>query len=72
MLRVLRLALIAAVVVAVVLAALRIADVLTPADVRWYAERSLALIVLGAIAGVIVGVVSRGRPAGDSTDRPVP
>ena len=70
--RVLRLALVAAVVVAAVLAALRIADVLTADDVRWYAERSLALIALAAVAGLLLGGMSRGRAAGESTDRPVP
>ena len=69
--RYLKLGVIGAIVVLVVIGALRIADVITAAQAPWLVRRALAVVALLTLASAAIGIVSARGPA-RAPDRPVP
>lgn len=71
--RYVKLGLIAAVVALGVIGILRITDVITPVEASWFAARSVGVIVLSALVGSVIGIVSgRSAPSSGPADRPIP
>jgi len=69
--RYLKLGVIGAIVVAVAIGALRIADVITAAQAPWLIRRALAAVALLTLAAAAIGVVS-ARGSAQAPDRPIP
>jgi len=70
--RALRLGAVAAIVAVAAIAVLRIADIITPAQLPWLANRALAVIALLLLAAIAVGAIA-GRPrASAAGERPIP
>jgi uncharacterized membrane protein SirB2 len=70
--RILKLGAVGAIVVVVLIAALRIADVITAAQAPWLARRALAAIALLVVAGIALGAVTGRSPSAGPADRPIP
>ena len=71
--RSLKLAFLLAVLATAAIAVLRVADVISDADARWYGGRAFAVIAILAVAALVTGAFSRNAPeANDPSDRQVP
>ena len=70
--RALRIGVVAAIVVVAGIGALRIAGLITAAQMPWLTQRALALTALLLLAALAIGVVSGRASAQGSPDRPIP
>jgi hypothetical protein len=70
--RYLRMAAVTAIVAVAAIAVLRLADVITPAQLPWLANRALGVIALLLLAGIGVGALAGRTQASESAERPIP
>lgn len=71
--RSLKLGFLLAILAVAAIAVLRVAQVITPADARWYGVRGVSIIAILTIAAALTGAfASRNPDDADPSDRPVP
>lgn len=71
--RSLKLGFLLAILTVAVIAVLRVADVISPADARWYGARGIGVIAILALAAALTGAFAARSPEEpDPSDRPVP
>lgn len=71
--RSLKLGFLLAILLVAAIAVLRVADVISADDARWFGSRGVGIIAILAIAAALTGAfASRSTEDADPTDRPVP